>query len=192
MYTFVVFGLLFAVVSCQEAGFYRVETELIQLQNPMGVSHDGSPCDRMGVCDPKIKVYLDTDRPLAAFPGNRFTSQYDRVFAATDNNSPMINKQISRDICGGTFSKGNLRVQVTDDDTFLRLTDDHISDFECLFSPTPAEDEATAQWTRGQSCVGSHNANKVKLFYNFRVFKIPQAECGRKSGIPPPPKPGRR
>ncbi|XP_055341509.1 uncharacterized protein LOC129590354 [Paramacrobiotus metropolitanus] len=165
------------------AGYYRVQADLLQLQNPLGVRHDGKPCDRLGVCDPVIKVFLDTERPMSAFPGPRYISQYTKIFSAVDQNEPVINKNVSVDICGQPFSKANLRAYVKDDDSFLRLTDDHISDFDCIFSPTPAADEASAQWSKGEPCQGTTQPGKIKLFYRYRVFTIPPEQC---RPTPPP------
>ncbi|GAV04576.1 hypothetical protein RvY_14841-3 [Ramazzottius varieornatus] len=77
-----------------ESGYYRIQAELLQLQNPLGVRHDGALCDNFGTCDPVIKVFLDTSRPMAAFPGARYISQYQKIFTATDQNEPLINKMV--------------------------------------------------------------------------------------------------
>lgn len=166
-------------VESQEVGYFRVQAELLQLQNPLGVRHDGTACDRFGICDPVIKVFLDTERPLAAFPGARYISQYERIFSAVDQNEPFINKKVSSDVCASSFSKANLRAYVKDDDSFLRLTDDHISDFDCLFSPSAAADEASAEWSKGEPCIGTTQPGKIKLFYRYRVFRIAPEECGK-------------
>ncbi|OQV22640.1 hypothetical protein BV898_03465 [Hypsibius exemplaris] len=175
--TFLVVAVV--VVKGQESGYYRVQAELLQLQDPLGIRHDGKNCDSFDSCDPVIKVYLDTERPLAAFPGSRYISQYVRIFEAANQNEPIINKQISTDVCGAPFIKANLRAYVKDEDNILGMTDDHMSDFDCLFSPTPAADEASAAWSKGEMCTGFNQPGKIKLAFRYRVFRIAQEDCGK-------------
>ncbi|OQV23708.1 hypothetical protein BV898_02444 [Hypsibius exemplaris] len=159
--------------------FIRIDVELVQLLNPQGVAQTGKPCDPTGACDPFITAYLDADKPLASWPGPKTLPEFTKVFKASNTNSPIINKNITKTICGGSVNKLNLRVHVMDSDTLSH--NDPIGDFACVFAVNyrlVAPDISSSDWMPTQDCIALNQKNDIRLQYRYRVYDIPQSECG--------------
>ncbi|XP_055346734.1 uncharacterized protein LOC129594165 isoform X2 [Paramacrobiotus metropolitanus] len=169
-----------AIVSQQpQRSFMKVDVELIQLLNPQGLLANGQRCDTTNDCDPSLSIFLDTIRPLMAWPGDKDVSEYTKVFKTSNQNSPIIHNNVSRIVCGGSINKVNLRVNVVDGDTFSGA--DLIDNFNCVFSPemnTIANSWELAEWSPTEDCVPLHQSHRVRLLYRYRVYAIPQSECG--------------
>ncbi|OQV25414.1 hypothetical protein BV898_01090 [Hypsibius exemplaris] len=165
-----------------EHDFIKVDVEVIQLFNPQGLLGAGGKCDSSGECDPKLTVYLDTDQPLSAWPGAKAAKDYAPFFKASNQNSPLIQKNVSVDVCGGSVNKVNLRVHVVDED--MLGGGNVIDDFECVFAADYgriARSVALAEWSPTLDCKPRLQNNQARLQYRFRLYDIPASDCGIKS-----------
>ncbi|OQV25415.1 hypothetical protein BV898_01091 [Hypsibius exemplaris] len=158
--------------------YIRIDTEVIQLLNPQGLLATKKSCDSLSKCDPRVSVFLDTDKPLAAWPGAKTVPEYTVLFEVSNTDSPIINKNVSKNICGGSVGKVNLRVDVVDVNVGSNAL---IEDFECLFTADyrlVARDLSSAEWSPAQDCKPQHANNDIRLQYRYRIYDIPQAQCG--------------
>ncbi|OQV16852.1 hypothetical protein BV898_09024 [Hypsibius exemplaris] len=175
----IILGLL-ALVSADNV---RVEFNLQQYDNNGGLLASGKKCG--GACDPRIIGYVDTDKPLNAWPGPKTDEKtWAAIFEGKSTDSVKVNKIVSRDVCAADFNKANLRIKVIDVNKIFSNSD--ITQFECLsggFSEV-ATSESRAQWSQPKACVGKFNPDKVRLMFTWRAFDVPTSECGRATGAP--------
>jgi len=164
--------------------YVRTEFKLTKLDNPQGILANGNKCDIGSKCDPSMTGYVDTDKPLNVWPGPKPKNEWAKIFEADDDDSPKINKIVSRDTCGShPYSKANLRVDVVDKDV---TTSDQMEQFECLSGREVQPRETNARWSTEKPCDSKFNPNKVKLNYSWRSFTIPERDCGRPIGSSKP------
>ncbi|OQV16853.1 hypothetical protein BV898_09025 [Hypsibius exemplaris] len=174
------FLALSTLVITVAADSMRVEFQLTKLENPEGILYNGKKCDIGSKCDPRLSGYVDTDKPLNAWPGSKPVSQFTKIFESDDQDSASVNKIVSRDVCvGSSFNKGNLRVDLVDKDV---TTTEQIEQFECMSGRDVRIREAAAVWSTEKPCESKFNPNKVKLMYKWRAFNVPDRECGRPVG----------
>ncbi|GAV02018.1 hypothetical protein RvY_12633-2 [Ramazzottius varieornatus] len=162
-----------------EHDFIRVEVELVQLLNPEGLLANGQKCDNSGQCDPRITVHLDTDRPLTVWPGAKPLEEFQDFFSASNQNSPIINKNVSRNICGGSVNKVNLRAHVVDSDVLS--SGGVIDDFECIFEADygkVASSPSSAEWSATRDCRPRLQNNQARLQFRYRLVDIARSDCG--------------
>ncbi|XP_055337273.1 uncharacterized protein LOC129587506 [Paramacrobiotus metropolitanus] len=178
MHTAIIFG--FAIVALVAGNGVRVEYKLTQLHNPQGILSTRKKCDVGSKCDPKLTGYVDTDSPLATWPGPKTKKDWTKIFEASDEDSPKINKIVSRDCCSrDCYRKANLRIDAVDADV---TTSDQMEQFECLSGRDVAASESQARWSTEKPCDAKFNPKDVKLNYSWRAFTIPDRECGRPVG----------
>ncbi|GAV02021.1 hypothetical protein RvY_12635 [Ramazzottius varieornatus] len=161
--------------------FIRIEFQVIQLLNPQGITADGKKCSHgfSSTCNPKITVLLDTEKPLAAWPGAKTVPNYDLLSADSGTNSPVINKNVGKNVCGGSVRQVNLRAHVVDVGTIS--SEKLIGDFHCLFTVDyrqVAASQSSSDWSGTQDCQNLQPNNDIRLQYRFRVFDITPAQCG--------------
>ncbi|XP_055341507.1 uncharacterized protein LOC129590352 [Paramacrobiotus metropolitanus] len=160
--------------------YVRIIAELKKLTNDKGLTIDGSKCDTFGQCDPVFKVYLDTERPNAEFPGARDSKYWPTVFHVDDSNSPDIrNGTVTRDVCGVPYRDATLRVLVEDKDGLS--SNDIINNFDCSITREPDSSETFAMWHDGV-CTAKKQGDKMKLTFRYKVFVIPRSRCDPNSG----------
>ncbi|OQV20833.1 hypothetical protein BV898_05177 [Hypsibius exemplaris] len=157
--------------------YFRVEVEIVRLENPQGLLVTGKHCDFFNDCDPRVIAYLDISKPRSPWPGNHPASRWPIVFEGTNANSPKIGKIINQDICGGSLSAVNARVRVTEADDLSGHDD--IGDFECLFDVDPRDIQQPdlARWGSEKSCEAVNIRGTSKLFARMRTFEIPSTSC---------------
>lgn len=166
-----------------EHDFIRLDVELVQLLDPQGITYKKVACDSTSKCDPYITANLDTDKPLAHFPGSKQVNDFIEIFSVTDVDSPVINKNVSKDVCGGAVNYVNLRAHVEDNDSPLSRSD-LIDDFNCLFKvnyKTVSRALSSADWAPTQDCVALHAGHDIRLQYRYRIYDISAAECHAKN-----------
>jgi len=153
----------------------RVEFKLYNYTSS-GQLHDGQKCDIGTHCDPRLKGYVDTEKPDAAWPGPLPLDKWALIYEGLDiADTARLNKIVSRDICTGTYRKANLRVQVDEVDP-TRI--DKMEQFMCVSGRDVQRSEAGAHWSNPTSCE-AHYQRKNKLMYSWRAFTIPARECGK-------------
>ncbi|OQV21277.1 hypothetical protein BV898_04763 [Hypsibius exemplaris] len=159
-------------------GFFRVEANIVRLQNDDGLEHNGLPCDGpVGKCDPRISAFVDTERPNHDFGGDSVPYRhYATLLTAEDTNSPVVNRTVTRDVCGHSVRKINIRVRAEDVDTLRN--DDKIDNFSCFIYglDRPALDEAHAEWSPELACDGLDRKN-TKIWFKYRWFFIDAKTC---------------
>jgi len=158
--------------------YFRIEVELIRLQNDQGILANGKKCDFTRTCDPRLTAYLDTTTPLSPWPGGVPTKRWPVIFQATNNNSPTIGKVLNTDVCGGSVNKVNARIQAFDEDS-LSANDD-MNTFECIFNLRPRDialDANSARFTQPLQCRAASQPDKIMLFARQRAYQIPSTSC---------------
>ncbi|OQV16855.1 hypothetical protein BV898_09027 [Hypsibius exemplaris] len=180
-YSFRIFLLIFGLFlsGCEAVeGPLRVELDLRRLNNSYALLQNGQQCDLTSACDMRIKGYLDTDSPLDAWPGSKPLATWTKVFEKDNDNIPIINKIVSRDVCRGDITRANLRLLVVDVDSLTK--NDLIEQFECM---VPVENVASgmarATWSTERACDATFNPARIRLNFRYRVFHITLDECGR-------------
>ncbi|XP_055346732.1 uncharacterized protein LOC129594164 [Paramacrobiotus metropolitanus] len=161
--------------------FVRLDAEIVQLSNPQGITDKKVKCDTGNACDPKISVNLDTDIPLARWPGSKTVPNFKTIFQATNQDSPVVNKNITKTFCGGSVAWVNLRADVVDEDSLS--ANDHIGSFECLFLADYnnfASDISISDWSTTQDCKALQDTD-VRLQYRYRIYDVPPTSCGIKA-----------
>ncbi|GAU99627.1 hypothetical protein RvY_10595 [Ramazzottius varieornatus] len=154
---------------------YRVEVELLRLENPNGISLDGQACDPLSLgCNTKISAYLDTDL-FSPWPGSREITQEDLIFEAAEPSptSMDVNTKIVNQVCAPSFQGFNLRVEVKDEDKLVlfRGQDDIISAFNCLYNEPPADSEELSQWSNSTFCQQVTIQPSISLSFRARAFR---------------------
>jgi len=172
--------VLCAVVATVAGDSMRVEFQLTKLENPESIIYNGKKCDVGSKCDPRLSGYVDTEKPLNAWPGSKPLKQFTKIFESDNVDSTPVNKIVSRDVCAGSaYNKANLRVDLQDKDV---TGSDQIEQFECLSGQDVRIREGASTWSAEKPCSAKYNPNKVKLLYKWRAFKVPDRECGRPVG----------
>ncbi|OQV16964.1 hypothetical protein BV898_08969 [Hypsibius exemplaris] len=158
-------------------GFFRIEVNIDRLDT-QGKSHTGLPCDVLDRCDPKIKAFIDTEKPNNDFGGD--SVPYDNYIVLHEsNNAPNvvpIGKTISRDVCGKSIRKVAIRVRAIDKDG---INDDKIDNYKCNISGERnpvADDERSSQWSPEIACDGEDRPSS-KVFLKYRWYRIPEQTC---------------
>ncbi|GAV09707.1 hypothetical protein RvY_19200 [Ramazzottius varieornatus] len=157
--------------------YFRVEVEIQELDNPSGVLSTGQHCDTMNDCDVRVQAYLDVSNPRTPWPGTYSPSRWAIIYEGTNNNSPQFNRVITRDICGGSLSTVNARVQALDADDLSGH--DEIGQFECLFDVNPRDITAPnmARWSSSKQCSNVRQQGQARLLARIRVYEIPSSSC---------------
>ncbi|OQV15541.1 hypothetical protein BV898_10263 [Hypsibius exemplaris] len=162
-------------------GNFRIEANIISMENPRGTTWNYMPCDVVpGNCDPKITVAIDYATPNNDFGKDSVPySRYVQVFEGSGMTHVDINKIVSKDVCNHSTRKINVRVRALDRDT---LSDDTIDHFNCLILTTdpPAENEGSAQWSAIKTCVGHNSSHKI--MWKYRWFFVPDNDCKEIAG----------
>lgn len=170
-----------AAVFCVAYAGTRVEVELRSLQNRKGQLSTGDKCDYSGACDHKLRGYLDLEHPMNAWPGvGRPVSDWTPIFESDNDDSPRINKIISKDVCGSSPKprKANLRVQAMDKD--VGSSDDLVEQFECLTGAlVSSRSESGSMWSEEQECTAKFHPRDKHLKFRYRAFEVPASECGK-------------
>jgi len=137
-------------------------------------------CDVGSACDHRITAHVDTSYPQKGWPGVKTPQNWKKVFEKNDENSPVVNKVVTEDVCAGAVRNAVLRIHVEDVDS--GTTNDFVDDFECSCAGlTPATSEAQAYWSPEKPCSAKYNPD-TKITYRCRAYQIPQSSCGRPSG----------
>lgn len=158
----------------------RVEVELRRLNNSEGILKSGVQCDLTSACDMRLTGYLDIDSALNAWPGSKAEETWVKIFERDNENTPVINKIVSRDDCSGLTTRANLRIKVVDVDSLT--ANDLIDNFECMVpvsGSNVATSAARAQWSTEKFCDTKFNPNRVTLKFRYRIFLIDSTDCGR-------------
>ncbi|XP_055337346.1 uncharacterized protein LOC129587569 [Paramacrobiotus metropolitanus] len=171
--------LMCAALSQGVMGPLRVEVELRRLNNSQGILHNGKMCDLTSSCDHRITGYFDTDRPMDPWPGMKAVDQWTLVFEKDNDNVPIVNKIVSRDVCEMDIQRANLRLNVVDVDSLTK--NDLVEQFECM---VPVENNVAtninrAFWSTERACSAKFNPDKIRLNYRYRVFGIAPTDCGK-------------
>jgi len=166
-------------------GFYRVEMHVDRLDT-QGNSHTGFKCDAPIVgnligdtCDPKIKAFIDTERPNHDF-GDDSVPYDEYIVLLEGSNTPdvvPVGKTISRDVCGKNIRKIAMRVRAVDKDPG---NDDKIDNYKCFITGSktnmPAKTEQDAQWSAEIACEGEDRKSS-KVYLKYRWYAIPEQQC---------------
>ncbi|GAU99602.1 hypothetical protein RvY_10575 [Ramazzottius varieornatus] len=155
--------------------YIRIKTEILRLNNDGGIKSNGASCDVFGTCDPVCYANLDTERPNADWPGAKPDTTWMTVFGVDDNNSPIINVAIHKDICGAAYHEANLRVKCMDRDPATK--DDLINEFDCPINRLPSRTESAKDWSPITNCLPRHVPDKMGLTFRYQVYRIPKSEC---------------
>ncbi|XP_055349034.1 uncharacterized protein LOC129595927 [Paramacrobiotus metropolitanus] len=160
-------------------GHFRLEARLLRLENPDGLLGSGSRCDTVGPCDPVISAYIDyeTASAVAGTPEAPDYITYTPVLEVRDENSPVINKVLSRDTCGRTIKKVLVRVHVVDHDRLS--SEDLLDDFGChvKMDQEPAGNMELAEWSRELYCLPKSGLQKLRLSWKYRFFRVDPEDC---------------
>lgn len=160
------------------AYFYRIYVHLERFENNFGWRYDKLPCDDISPCDTTVYVYVDLEKPLAAWPGPiKAATEMTSAGWQKDTNSYDINFNITRDVCGKPLSLVNTRVEVKDYD--VATQDDLIEQFACLFAPELSDEQPSTEWSTLQQCRGTYLGGKAKQFFRWKASLIRPEECGR-------------
>ncbi|OQV20341.1 hypothetical protein BV898_05627 [Hypsibius exemplaris] len=130
--------------------YVRIQAEIIKLTNEKGLTSVNSYCDTLGACDPVCYAHLDTDRPNAEWPGGVALDYWPEIIRVDNNNSPYINKSITRDSCAKPYRESVLRVYCEDYDP--ASSNDLINQWECPITRNPADSENGAPWSVISDC----------------------------------------
>ncbi|OQV13447.1 hypothetical protein BV898_12299 [Hypsibius exemplaris] len=160
--------------------YYRIEAELVNLENNGGIRSTGAPCDSSGSgpCDPILYAYIDVQQPNSPFPGALTTALFPKVFAANAINSPRIGAIVSATVCNQKVAKGTLRVRIMDRNKIM--ANSLINDYDCYIEGRSGVTPNEAEWTRPTNCVGHYIPGKTKLVFRSRIYHIKPDQC---SGI---------
>ncbi|GAU88371.1 hypothetical protein RvY_01081 [Ramazzottius varieornatus] len=161
-------------------GYFRIEANIIRLENPRGTTKNWFPCDLIpGSCDPKITAAIDYQTPnndagKDSVPYSRYALIFEGKGSSVD-----INKILSKDVCGHSTRKVNVRIRAMDNDV---LSDDTIDRWSCFIFTTdpPAADEQSAKWSEEKVCSGHNGSHKI--IWKYRWFFIPQDQCRETAG----------
>lgn len=161
-------------------GHFRIEANIISLQNPRGTTKSMLPCDIIpGNCDLRVTTAIDyatpnNDAGKDSVPFDRYVTIFEGKGTSVD-----INKIVSKDVCGHSTRKVNVRVRAVDKDVISNDTVDRWSCFILTTDP-PAQDEKSAQWSAEKVCVGHNGSHKIT--WKYRWFFIPQDQCNETAG----------
>ncbi|OQV16851.1 hypothetical protein BV898_09023 [Hypsibius exemplaris] len=159
----------------------RVEYELKKFSNARGTQQDGKKCSILGgSCNHKFTGYIDTSSPVKGWPGTRGVTDWPTLVEKKEN-SLILNKILSADICAGNFQVADLRVHVTDSGM---TSDKLVEDFDCLSSGSIAPTELKSTWSEEKECKARYNPGNNKLTYRVRAYALPTASCGRPPARP--------
>ncbi|XP_055337275.1 uncharacterized protein LOC129587508 [Paramacrobiotus metropolitanus] len=164
------------VVAVVAADNTRVEFKLYNYTSS-GTLHNGDKCDIGTHCDPRLKGYVDTEKPDAPWPGPLPMEKWALIYEGLDiANTARLNKIVSRDFCASPYKKSNLRVQVDEIDP-TRV--DKMEQFMCLSGRDVARSERSAEWSDPKSCDAHYFPRKNKLLYSWRAYPISSSACGK-------------
>ncbi|GAU87495.1 hypothetical protein RvY_00329-1 [Ramazzottius varieornatus] len=159
-------------------GFFRIEAWPLHLENDQVVEHNGISCDEpLGICGPELRIFIDKERQNHDFGADSTSHRnYTALLTAEDLNSPVVNKTISRNVCGKSVRSVDVRVRAEDVNT-MRY-DDKIDNFSCfIFGPDiPAANEAESKWSTELSCDGQ-DRKSTKIWFRYRWFFIDPKIC---------------
>ncbi|OQV13448.1 hypothetical protein BV898_12300 [Hypsibius exemplaris] len=155
--------------------YFRIEAELVRMDNVGGIKSTGGSCDTIGQCDPVVYAYLDVLKPTGPFPGSRAVEAFPQVFTIDDVNSPKINTVVSADVCNKELTKATLRVHVMDRNKLF--TDSLISDFDCYVGGSVGRNVNDAKWANTGNCVGKFMPDKIKFVFRSRIYRIDPKLC---------------
>ncbi|GAV02167.1 hypothetical protein RvY_12764 [Ramazzottius varieornatus] len=181
--------VLAALVTLVAADFVRVEFKLLEYSNNAGkgLLATGERCEKNRHCDPVMTGYVDTEKPLNAWPGPKADPKtWTSIFDVKDSDFVKVGKIVSRDVCDADYTKANLRAEVSDTNRFT--SDKKINQFECLSGRDVARNEASASWSAPKQCDAKFNPTKVGLTYQWRAFEVSNAACGAAIGKTGPAK----
>ncbi|OQV16854.1 hypothetical protein BV898_09026 [Hypsibius exemplaris] len=176
MQSTVVGVLLLGVVGMVAGDSTRVEFKLYNFTSS-GQLHDGQKCDIGTHCDPRLRGYVDTQKPDSAWPGPLPLEKWALIYEGLDIiDTARLGKIVSRDVCTDSYTKANLRVQVDEVDP-TRI--DKMEQFMCLSGRDVQRSESAATWSRPAQCDAHYQPRANKLLYSWRAFTIPARECGK-------------
>jgi len=167
--------------------YFRIETEVVHLENQGGIKSNGGSCTTFGKCDPQVYAYIDTEKPTNSFPGSLDIKAFPRIFEAKSNNNPDIGAKLTKDVCNKdiTQQKATLRVHITDHNKIL--SDSLIDDFDCPVGGTAAKNAESAQWTDAK-CSGKNQPKKIILSVRTKIYRISPKDCSNARPAPSTPK----
>ncbi|XP_055346602.1 uncharacterized protein LOC129594070 [Paramacrobiotus metropolitanus] len=161
---------------------YRVEVDLVRMENKGGILANGKSCDVLSTCDPKL--YGDIDLTgTGAWPKDPAYQKWTVIFKATNNDSPNIAKTLQKDVCqnrgqSSSSIQGVMRVRAVDEDSITQ--EDDMGKFDCVFTLRPSDVKPSAagvQWSDVLECTGSTQVGKIKLFARTRAYEISTSAC---------------
>ncbi|OQV25715.1 hypothetical protein BV898_00645 [Hypsibius exemplaris] len=160
-----------------QKGYIRVEASAIRLENPGGIDKGNSWCSIFTkTCNTRCSMFIDTDYPNNdPGPDSVPFDRYEKVFDGKAN-SPDINKNTSRDVCGKSIRKVNIRVHCIDVGT---IKNNIINDFSCYSRPTTlaARNAQSAKWSPEFLCENAYQKGKMRMYYRYRMYFIDEDSC---------------
>lgn len=157
-------------------GFFRVEVHVDRLDT-QGKSHTGLPCDIFDKCDPKVKCFIDTEKPNNDFGGDSVPyDNYVVLFEGNNVDVPKIDKTISRDVCGKGVRKIAIRCRAIDKDG---VNDDKIDNYKWHITSDKYQisaSEQAAEWSPEIAIPGEDRPGS-KVYVKLRLYVIPETQC---------------
>lgn len=164
-----------------QKGYIRVEASAIRLENPTGINYKIDYCSNFGKpCNTKCSMFIDTMYPNS-HPGTDSVAfdRYAPIFNGKVN-SPDINKNITRDVCGGSIRKVNIRVHCIDQGAESNTL---INDFSC-YTKSSTKVAATlqnAKWSQEYLCDNVYpiisQKGDTRMYYRYRMYRIDAGNC---------------
>jgi len=158
-------------------GYFRVEVHVDKLDT-QGKSHTGLWCDTpFDKCDPKVKCFIDTEKPNNDFGGDSVPyDNYAVLFEGNNVDIPEIKKTISRDVCGKAPRKIAIRCRAVDKDA---LNDDKIDNYKWPITSDKfriAASEGEAEWS-AEIAIPGEDRPSSKIYVKARLYNIPETQC---------------